>query len=342
MSRRLVTTGVQGLGQLPRLVREQAGEMALEQLFRAVDLPVGLLDRPAARLLLVDMAAMFERAAALLGNPLLGLAVGRAMRPEDYGVWARWAAAGPTLRHGIARACRAMRYYQAADSMRGQLFGDHARLSYHALGVPFEAGRQHADHVLPSLIGFGRGFLGADWQPLWVEMPYRASGAAKDLADRIGIEVRYDRPGIAIVFDRAALAAPGNGLAPGFAELRRIVHRGNDQELIRALVDLVDLRLNDGVVAIDGAATRLGLRARTLQRHLQSQGLSYRQIVDTVRRARAENMLAGTATPIAEIATSLGYEEPAHFTRAFHRWNGCSPSKWRRVRSVAVKLSAAV
>jgi AraC-like DNA-binding protein len=154
--------------------------------------------------------------------------------------------------------------------------------------------------------------------------------------------VRYDRPGIAIVFDRAALAAPGNGLAPGFAELRRIVHRGNDQELIRALVDLVDLRLNDGVVAIDGAATRLGLRARTLQRHLQSQGLSYRQIVDTVRRARAENMLAGTATPIAEIATSLGYEEPAHFTRAFHRWNGCSPSKWRRVRSVAVKLSAAV
>jgi AraC-like DNA-binding protein len=335
MSRRLVTTGVQGLGPLPRLVREQAGEMALEQLFRAVDLPVGLLDRPAARLLLVDMATMFERAAALLGNPLLGLAVGRAMRPEDYGVWARWAAAGPTLRHGLARACRAVRYYQAADSMRGQLFGDHARLSYHALGVSVEAGRQHADHVLPSLIGFGRGFLGADWQPLWVEVPYRASGAAKDLADRIGIEVRYDRPGIAIVFDRASLAAPGSAITPGFAELRRLVHRGTDQELTRALVDVVDLRLNEGIVALDGAATRLGLRARTLQRHLQSQGISYREIVDTVRRARAETMLAGTATAIGEIATSLGYEEPAHFTRAFYRWHGCSPSVWRQGRRAA-------
>ena len=335
MSRRLITTGVQGLGPLPRLVREQAGEMALEQLFRAVDLPLGLLDRPTSRLLLIDMADMFERAAALLGNPLLGLAVGRAMRPEDYGVWARWAAAAPTLRHGLARACRAVRYYQAADSMRGQLFGDHARLSYHALGVSVEAGRQHADHVLPSLIGFGRGFLGADWQPLWVEVPYAATGAAKDLADRIGIEVRYDRPGIAIVFDRAALAAPGRGVAPGFAELRRLVHRGTDQELTRALVDVVDLRLNEGVVAIDGAATRLGLRARTLQRQLQSQGISYRQIVDTVRRARAETMLGGTATAIGEIATSLGYEEPAHFTRAFHRWHGCAPNEWRRARRAA-------
>ena len=341
MSRRLITTGVQGLGPLPRLVREQAGEMALERLFAAVDLPLGLLDRPEARLPLIDMATVFERAAALLGDPLLGLRVGRAMRPEDYGVWARWAAAGPTLRHGLSRACRAVRYYQATDSMRGEVHGDLVRFSYHQLGVPVDQGRHHADHVLPSLIGFVRGYLGPDWKPLWVEVPYPATGAAKDLAGWLGIEVRYGRPGIGIVFDRAALAAPGSMVAPGFAELRRLVHRGKYQGLSRALVDVVDLRLNDGIVALDGAATRLGLRARTLQRHLQSQGHSYRQIVDTARRTRAEGMLAVTKTTISEIAISLGYEEPAHFTRAFHRWHGCSPSEWRRVRNVAVKPRAA-
>jgi AraC-like DNA-binding protein len=104
-------------------------------------------------------------------------------------------------------------------------------------------------------------------------------------------------------------------------------------ELSRALVDVVELRLTSGDVAIDGAATRLGLRSRTLQRRLHEEGTSYRQIVDTARRRRAETTLGATAMPVAEIAASLGYEEPAHFARAFRRWHGCSPSEWRRMHS---------
>ena len=337
MSRRIITTGVQGFGPLPRLVREQAGEMALERLFAAVDLPLDLLDRPTARLPLVDMASIFDRAAALLGDPMLGLRVGRAMQPEDYGVWARWAAAAPTVRHGLARICRAVRYYQTAGSMRGEVYGDLARLAYYQLGIRQGEGRHHADHVLPSLIGFGRGFLGQGWKPLWVEVPYAATGAAKELADRLGIEVRYGRPGLGMVLDRAQLDTPGRGVAPGFAELRRLVRGVPTCELTRALVDVVELRLATGDVALDGAATRLGLRSRTLQRRLQSEGLSYRQVVDTARRARAEAILATTTTPVAEIAASLGYEEPAHFTRAFQRWHGCSPSAWRRARRVVIE-----
>lgn len=332
MSRRIITTGVEGFGPLPRLVREQAGEAALERLFAAVDLPLDLLDRPGARLPLVDMAAIFDRAAVLLGDPMLGLKVGRAMQPEDYGVWVRYATAAPTLGQGLARVCRAVRYYQTTDSMRGEVYGDLARLAYYQLGVRQGEGRHHADHVLPSLIGFGRGFLGPGWKPLWVEVPYAATGAAKDLADRIGVEVRFGRPGLGLVLDRALLETPGRGAPPSFTELRRLVCSARALDLTRALVDVVDLRLASGEVALDGAATRLGLRSRTLQRRLQSEGISYRRVVDTVRRTRAETVLATTTTPIAEIAASLGYEEPAHFTRAFHRWHGCSPSEWRRMR----------
>ena len=333
MSRRIITTGVQGFGPLPRLVREQAGEAALERLFAAADLPLDLLDRPQGRLPLADMAAIFDAAAVLLGDPLFGLRVGRAMQPEDYGVWARWAAAGPTLQHGLARICRAVRYYQTADSIRGEVYGDLVRLAYYQLGLRQGEGRHHVDHVLPSLIGFGRGFLGPGWKPFWVEVPYAATGTAKDLADRIGVEVRYDRPGLGMVFDRAQLDTPGRGASPGLAELRRLVRGAPARELTRTLVDVVELRLASGDVALDGAATRLGLRPRTLQRRLLSEGISYRQIVDTARRSRAETALATTATPIAEVAASLGYDEPAHFTRAFHRWHGCSPSTWRRTRA---------
>jgi AraC-like DNA-binding protein len=336
VSRRIITTGVQGFGPLPRMVRAQAGDAALEQLLAAFEIPLSLLDRPQARLPLADMVAIFDRAGEMLGDPLLGLAVGRGMQPEDYGVWVRYAVAGPTLAHGLARACRAVRYYQAAGSMRAELHGDLVRFAYHHLGVAEPLVRQHADHVLLPTINFARRFLGPDWLPLWVEVPYGAVGAAKDLADRIGVEVRYDRPGLGIVFDRALLDTPGRLPAPSVAELRRLVGGAAEEELTRALTDVVELRLSNGAVAIDGAARRLGLQPRTLQRRLQAEGRSYREIVDAARRARAEEALAATTTPVAEIATSLGYEEPAHFTRAFHRWHGCSPSAWRRARSTAV------
>jgi len=165
-------------------------------------------------------------------------------------------------------------------------------------------------------------------------VPYTAAGAASDLADWIGVEVRYGRPGLGMVFDRALLDTPGRGGSPGFAELRRLVQGAAAEDLTRALVDVVELRLASGEVALDGAATRLGLRSRTLQRQLQAEGISYRQDVDIARRSRAETALATTTTPIAEIATSLGYDEPAHFTRAFRRWHGCSPSQWRHTRRV--------
>ncbi|MFG1433419.1 AraC family transcriptional regulator [Xanthobacter sp. V2C-8] len=49
------------------------------------------------------------------------------------------------------------------------------------------------------------------------------------------------------------------------------------------------------------------------------------------RRKRAVHLLTKTHMSIADIAASLGYEEHANFTRAFGRWQQCSPSEFRRM-----------
>jgi hypothetical protein len=236
--------------------------------------------------------------------------------------------------HGLARVCRVVRYYQTADGMRGEVYGDLARLAYYQLGIRQDEGRHHADHVLPSLIGFGfgRGFLGQGWKPLWVEEPYAAAGAAKGLADRIGAEERYGRPGLGMVLDRAQIDVPGRGVSPGFAALRRLVRGATAQDLT-------------GHWSTWSSCASL---AATWRRTVPPQGSAFARARCSgacrrrgfpsgrwsipARRARAEATLATTAVPIAEVAASLGYEEPAHFTCAFQRWHGCSPSEWRRTR----------
>lgn len=333
MPNRFTTTAVRGFGPLPRIVREAAGERTASRLFTDAGVPPALLDRPDARLPLVDMITIFERAALVLDNPLLGLDVGNAMPPEAFGDWVGYALAGRTLRHGIARLCRAMRYYQTAGNMRAEVHGNLVRLAYHQSVVDAARARQHADHALPPLMAFVRRFLGPDWRPCWAELPYLPAAGTDELAARLGVEVRFGRPGLGMVFGRDALDAPGSIAPPGFAVLRRMVRSRPEGEVTAALIDVVDLRLADGQVALDGAASRLGLQRRALQRHLQAEGRSYRQIVDAARRAQAEKALATTTRPVAEIAQSLGYGEPAHFSRAFRRWHGCSPNSWRLQRA---------
>ena len=74
------------------------------------------------------------------------------------------------------------------------------------------------------------------------------------------------------------------------------------------------------------------MSSRTLQRQLLKQGMSYRQLLDEVRYEMAMQKIAHSNLTIQEISCQLGYSEPAHFTRAFKRWNGKTPAQFRQQR----------
>ena len=89
-------------------------------------------------------------------------------------------------------------------------------------------------------------------------------------------------------------------------------------------------RLPRGYPALADLARELGLSARTLQRRLAAAGQSYSGLVEATRLEVALTLLRQESMPIAKIATSLGYEDAAHFTRAFRRWTGKAPTEMRR------------
>jgi AraC-like DNA-binding protein len=76
-------------------------------------------------------------------------------------------------------------------------------------------------------------------------------------------------------------------------------------------------------------AVTLGLSTRSLSRQLGSEGTSYREQVDRVRRTLARDLLLSHRWPVGRIAEHLGYADPANFGRAFRRWYGCSPGQMR-------------
>jgi AraC-like DNA-binding protein len=68
-----------------------------------------------------------------------------------------------------------------------------------------------------------------------------------------------------------------------------------------------------------------------LNRRLKAEGTTFQKLLDEVRFDAACQLLDTSSIPIAEIAASLGYADPAAFSRAFRRWSGATPL-YRRVR----------
>jgi AraC-like DNA-binding protein len=75
-------------------------------------------------------------------------------------------------------------------------------------------------------------------------------------------------------------------------------------------------------------AAALGTSTRTLRNQLSRESTSYRKLVDELREALAEQLLA-THTSIDEIARRLGYADASSFISAFKRWKGVAPGGYR-------------
>ena len=101
--------------------------------------------------------------------------------------------------------------------------------------------------------------------------------------------------------------------------------RHDAHSVIRAL--LAD---GSGHPSVQLVADRMGTSVRTLQRRLRASGVTYAVLVQEVRCATARRMLKEGGQRIADVARTLGYSDPAHFTRAFRRSTGLTPRDFRR------------
>ena len=69
---------------------------------------------------------------------------------------------------------------------------------------------------------------------------------------------------------------------------------------------------------------------RSLFRVLADKGISYQMLVDEVRFDTAKKLLQEQELPLDEIASCLGFTDPANFSRMFRRIGGLSPREFRK------------
>lgn len=96
-------------------------------------------------------------------------------------------------------------------------------------------------------------------------------------------------------------------------------------DLVANVSALIGLELLDQYPKLTRIGQRSRMTTRTLQRQLQRDGVRFSDLVQDALQRRAFSLLRHTDQTVTEIAALLGYNDAAHFTRAFERWSGTSP-----------------
>jgi AraC-like DNA-binding protein len=88
-----------------------------------------------------------------------------------------------------------------------------------------------------------------------------------------------------------------------------------------------------GMPELEQVAHELRLSPRVFYRRLAEQGLNFRDVREAALRQVAEAHLRDARLSLADVGALLGYSEQSAFSRAFKRWTGVSPLRWRQLRA---------
>ncbi|MEK1905218.1 MAG: AraC family transcriptional regulator [Pseudomonas sp.] len=108
------------------------------------------------------------------------------------------------------------------------------------------------------------------------------------------------------------------------------VHAQSASDLVDQVRRLVLRLLPTQQCRLPLIAEQLGLHERALQRQLAAQGQRFDELLEGIRRERADFYLAERDIPMSQVAGMLGYSEQSVFNRACRRWFAETPGARRR------------
>jgi AraC-like DNA-binding protein len=344
------------VGAVLAAVRAGGGDPAA--LIARFELPPTAMTDAEVTLPLTKFRALLDAAAEAAGDPALGVHVAQTLPRGAYGVVEYSCRSAPTIREALVRL---VRYFGLLNELVTVSFDERGGEGVVEQRVDGEAralGRHANELFVVTLLERARQLTpgsdsgGAGRRPAWgrrgspapepLIVPTRAWFAHAEpddvapLIEAIGTRaVRFDAGRNGFALPCAVLDLP---LASADAPLSSLLDRTAEQALAgragpsRFLGDVrarVREMLGETPPSLTSLAAALKMSARTLQRRLGEEGVSFQTVVDDVRREQAIEWVGDARRPLGEIAYLLGYAELRPFLRAFKRWTGQTPAQAR-------------
>ncbi len=299
-------------------------------------LPEGAATEPEVVLPLSTLEQLYARAAELTGDRDFGLHLAANYPRGTYGLVEFIARNSPTLREGFARTVKYASIMN--DRVRVTLSerGGAVRLEHQVVGRPLGYGRHGNEFFIPAVLMQARLLAGEPLKPTRVWFAHQAPEDVSEHVALLGTErLRFGAGsnGFELPAEQASLPIPSADppllstlVAQAERALKGAPTPGSLAEQVRAVVEA---KL-DQTPSLQSVAAVLHMSARTLQRRLGEEDVTFAGVVDAVRERLARELVKDPAVGLSEVGFRLGYADLPAFLRAFKRWTGKTPSGLRR------------
>jgi AraC-like DNA-binding protein len=197
----------------------------------------------------------------------------------------------------------------------------------------------YVDYVFAALVSRVRLRVRPELQLLRVELRRPSPDDTTPYSALFDAPVRFGAHADRLWFTDEEWRAPGASSDAALAQLleehaRMLAQRSGPAEpgFRRDVQNAITATLATGATA-DDVARVLHVSVRTLQRRLSDSGTTFHEVSDAVRAKLAAEYLADPHVGIAEVAFLLGFSDQTSFNRAFRRWTGEAPGRWRKQRT---------
>jgi AraC-like DNA-binding protein len=285
-----------------------------------------------------DITRLWHAAERCTGDPGFGLKVGVEFTPMSISGVGFALQSAATLREAVIMVQRFQRLI--SDGGRFQvLAGDSATwLVYHPRQGRLAFSPHQIEAVLAAVVGFASWVTGTRMQPERVQFSQRQIGPLQGYQAAFHCPVEFEQAFSGVLMANRVLDQPLPQADPQLAQVHKRYTRARLAALAMNSASTPELRrwlaarMGPVVPRRSEAAEALGISERTLARRLHGQGQTFEDLLDEVRRDRALQAVADTTASLPEIAESLGFAEVSTFYRAFKRWTGSPPGRWRKIR----------
>ena len=302
------------------------------RVFAAAGIDERLSNDPLRRLPLSAVSRLYRACIEATGDEYFGLTVARFISAPTLHALGYGLLASTTLADFCTRVQRYFRLVSQTARVEVVPKGSTVRLSFEP---SVRVSAQSEDAWLGTLCLTMRALYREDFRPLAVELTHpMPDGGEGPYVGFFGAPVRFDASAGTLVLPRADMDVPLYGACPELARSHDALAASYVARLDRADVvanvraRIVEL-LPGRTCSKSRIATDLSMSLTTLQQRLTERGTSFQSLLNDIRRELASSYLRQPDLSVKEVAFLLGFTDLSNFTRAFKRWTGASPTRFR-------------
>jgi AraC-like DNA-binding protein len=295
----------------------------------------GLLADPELRVPVATIVRVWDELPAIANDEdAFGVHLAERAASAPLGLAGQPVLSAATLHAGLERLLAFERVMHDVRHSSLEVTGEKAVLRHDPAGLRMP--RHAIEFAWAWFVLIARRVTGANIVPTSVAFGHAAPAARGEHARVFGVAPRFDATATELHLARTDLERASRGADPALGSIleshARLLHAQ-----LPASTDLLDqaraaihAAMLAGEPTLANVAARMDTTERTLQRRLQERETSLAELLDELRAEIAKKWLGDPTVAIAEIAFGLGFAEVSAFHRAFVRWTGTTPGKFRR------------